>query len=89
MLFRSDRPELLTPGSIEEYTMEMYFHGMVFRKGHRIRVDISSSELMESFPNTNTGLDPYTDPAPVKAVQTIYHGRDYPSRVTLPVLYGL
>ena len=84
-----DRPELLTPGSIEEYTMEMYFHGMVFRKGHRIRVDISSSELMESFPNTNTGLDPYTDPAPVKAVQTIYHGRDYPSRVTLPVLYGL
>ncbi len=84
-----DKPELLTPGKVERYKMEMYFHGMVFRKGHKIRVDISSSEQMESFPNTNTGVDPYTNPAPVKAVQTIYHGEDYPSHVKLPVLYGL
>ena len=84
-----DKPELLTPGKIEKYEMEMYFHGMVFKKGHKIRVDISSSELMESFPNTNTGIDPYTDPAPIKATQTIYHGKDYPSHVKLPVLYGL
>ena len=84
-----DKPELLTPGKIEKYEMEMYFHGMVFKKGHKIRIDISSSELMESFPNTNTGIDPYTDPAPIKATQTIYHGKDYPSHVKLPVLYGL
>lgn len=84
-----DKPELLTPGKVEKYEMEMYFHGMVFKKGHKIRIDISSSELMESFPNTNTGIDPYEDPTPIKAVQTIYHGKDYPSHVKLPVLYGL
>ena len=84
-----DKPELLTPGKIEKYEMEMYFYGMVFKKGHKIRIDISSSELMEAFPNTNTGIDPYTDPKPIKATQTIYHGREYPSHVKLPVLYGL
>ena len=84
-----DKPELLTPGKIEKYEMEMYFYGMVFNKGHKIRIDISSSELMEAFPNTNTGIDPYTDPKPIKATQTIYHGREYPSHVKLPVLYGL
>ena len=76
-------------GKIEKYEMEMYFYGMVFKKGHKIRIDISSSELMEAFPNTNTGIDPYTDPKPIKATQTIYHGREYPSHVKLPVLYGL
>lgn len=59
-----DKPELLTPGKIEKYEMEMYFYGMVFKKGHKIRIDISSSELMEAFPNTNTGIDPYTDRSP-------------------------
>lgn len=83
-----DHPELLIPGKVEKYEMEMYYHGMVFKAGHRIRIDISSSELMESFPNTNTGIDPYQDPQPVKAVQTIYFGKDYPSHVKLPVLNG-
>jgi predicted acyl esterase len=69
--------------------MEMYFNAMVFSKGHRVRIDISSSELMEAFPNTNTGVNPYDDPKPVKATQTIYHSERYPSHVKLPVLYGL
>lgn len=84
-----DKPELLVPGKVEKYEMEMYFYGMVFKKGHKIRIDVSSSELMESFPNTNTGTNPYEDPDPIKATQTIYHGAEYPSHVKLPVLYGL
>lgn len=84
-----DKPELLVPGQVEKYEMEMYFHGMVFKKGHKIRIDVSSSELLESFPNTNTGINPYEDPTPIKATQTIYHGTEYPSHVKLPVLYGL
>ena len=84
-----DKPSLLTPGKVEKYEMEMYFNGMVFKQGHRIRIDISSSELMEAFPNTNTGINPYEDPAPIKATQTVYHGKAYPSHVKLPVLYGL
>lgn len=84
-----DKPEKLVPGQVEKYEMEMYFYSMVFKKGHKIRIDISSSELLESFPNTNTGINPYLDPTPIKATQTIYHGKEYPSHVKLPVLYGL
>ncbi len=84
-----EKPELLTPGAIEKYEMEMYFNGYVFKKGHKIRVDITSSNYYEFFPNTNTGIDPYEDPKPIVAQNRIYHGKAYPSHVKLPVLYGI
>ncbi|MDR7316102.1 CocE/NonD family hydrolase [Brevibacillus nitrificans] len=84
-----DKPELLEPGKVEKFEMEMYFNGYVFKKGHKIRIDITSSNYYEFFPNTNTGINPYEDPAPVVALNTIYHGAAYPSHVKLPVLYGL
>ena len=83
-----DKAELLKPGSIEKYEVEMYFHGYIFRAGHKIRIDITSSNYLEFFPNTNTGIDPYLDPKPVIAKNKIYHGKEYPSHVKLPVLYG-
>ncbi|MDR1641926.1 MAG: CocE/NonD family hydrolase, partial [Clostridiales bacterium] len=84
-----DKPSLLEPGKIEKYEMEMYFNSYVFRAGHKIRIDVTSSNECEFFPNTNTGIDPYKDPEPVIAKNRIYHGKDYPSHVKLPVLYGL
>jgi len=80
--------ELLIPDVIEEYEMEMYFNGYVFNKGHKIRIDVTSSNYMEFFPNTNTGINPYEEPTPIVATQTIYHGKEYPSHVKIPVLYG-
>ncbi|MCL2006657.1 MAG: CocE/NonD family hydrolase [Treponema sp.] len=84
-----DKPELLKPDSVEKYEMEMYFNAYVFKKGHKLRIDITSSNYREFFPNTNTGIDPYLDPKPIIAINKIYHGKDYPSHVKLPVLYGL
>ncbi len=81
-----DKPELLMPGAVEKYEFEMYMNAYVFRKGHKIRIDISSSEALESFPNTNTGINPYLDPKPIVAKQTIYHGKEYPTHVKLPIL---
>ena len=81
-----DKPELLTPGKVEKYEIVMSFNAYVVKKGHKIRIDISSSEVMEVFPNTNTGINPYLDPEPIKATQTIYHGKEYPSHVKLPIL---
>lgn len=81
-----DCPEKLIPGQIEKFEMEMYFNGYVFKKGHKIRFDITSSNYMEFFPNTNTGINPYDDPTPIPAKQRIYHGKDYPSHVKLPLL---
>lgn len=34
-------------------------------------------------------IDPYEDPKPVVAVNKIYHGREFPSHVKLPILYGI
>ncbi len=83
-----DKPCLLTPGEVEEFNINMHFAGFVFKKGHKIRVDIRSSECMQFFPNSNTGISPYDDPAPVVALQKIYTGSEYPSCVKLPILYG-
>ncbi|WP_251655876.1 hypothetical protein [Paenibacillus glycanilyticus] len=41
-----------------------------------------------AFLNSNTGLNPYDDPEPIPAVQTIHHSEDYPSHILLPVLEG-
>lgn len=78
----------LEPGSIEKYELRLNFAGHVFRKGHRIRVDICSADYMTFFPNTNSGEDPYTDPASVIATQHIHHGAEWPSCVVIPVLRG-
>lgn len=79
---------LLTPGKVEKYHICLHFAGYVFQPGHKIRVDISSADYITFFPNTNTGIDPYTDPKPVIATQQVFHGKDYPSCVRLPILYG-
>lgn len=79
---------LLTPGQVEKYHIYLHFAGLVFQPGHKIRVDICSADYITFFPNTNTGIDPYTDPKPILAKQQIYHGSDYPSCVRLPILYG-
>lgn len=84
-----ENPELLEPGKVEKYEMEMYFNGYVFKQGHKIRIDITSSNYYEFFPNTSTGIDPYKNPDPIVAVNKIYHGREYPSHVKLPILYGM
>lgn len=83
-----DQRELLEPNKVEKYEMEMYFNAYVFKKGHKLRVDITSSNYMEFFPNANTGINPYDDPTPIKATQRIYHGKEYPSHVKVPVLRG-
>ena len=81
-----DSPELLTPGKVEKYDIILQFYGFVFKKGHKIRVEVCSSDEWVVFPNTNTGIDPYLDPKPVIARQTIYHGGKYPSCIKLPLL---
>lgn len=83
-----EQPSAPLTGKVEKYQIHLHFAGYVFQPGHRIRVDISSADYITFFPNTNTGIDPYTDPKPIIAVQQIHHGKKYPSCVRLPILYG-
>jgi putative CocE/NonD family hydrolase len=79
-------PELVTPGEINEYEIHMGVTSHLFKKGHRIRIDISSSNFPAWDRNMNTGNPIGEDTEAVTATQTIYHSAEYPSYIELPVI---
>ncbi len=60
--------------------------GNVFEKGHRIRLEISSSNFPRFDRNPNTGTAVATETHPVKATETIYHDKQHPSKLVLMVM---
>jgi len=86
--YRSSDSEasLIEPGKIYEYTIDLWSTSYVVKQGHRIRVDISSSNFNRWDRNPNTGNEFGMDAETVKATQTIYHDRQHPSYITLPII---
>lgn len=77
--------KLLEPGKIHPLTIRLYPTSNVFKKGHRLRVDISSSNFPRFDVNPNTG-EPLQQHRRMKtAVNTIHHDADHPSHILLPV----
>jgi putative CocE/NonD family hydrolase len=80
------KAELLKPGQPYEFTIEMYPTSLVFKKGHRIRLDISSSNFPRFDVNPNTG-EPLNDNRRTQiARNTIYLDAQHPSQIILPVI---
>jgi putative CocE/NonD family hydrolase len=80
------RPKLMEPGTVYELTVDLVGTSNLFRKGHRIRVDVTSSHFPQFDRNPNTG-EPFGTSAKVKvANQTVHHTRARPSHVLLPVI---
>ena len=79
-------PSLLEPGKVYEYSIDMGVTGNVFRKGHRVRLEISSSNFPRYDRNPNTGNALGTDAQMRQAQQTVLHSPEYPSHVVLPVI---
>ena len=79
-------PSLLTPGHIYKFTIGLTFTSHVFKKGHRLRVSITSSyfPLIDRNPNTRHPFG--TDSEWMCAKQTIFHDDEHPSRIILPVI---
>ncbi|HET9937381.1 MAG TPA: CocE/NonD family hydrolase, partial [Gaiella sp.] len=77
--------ELLEPGEVAEYRIRCYPAANVFRRGHRIRLDVTSSSFPRFSRNLNTGEDVGTGTRMQVAEQTILHTARYPSHVVLPV----
>lgn len=76
----------LTPGEPCEFTIEMYPTSLVFKRGHRIRLDISSSNFPRFDVNPNTG-EPLNQQRRWRAAEnSIYHDPQRPSRILLPVI---
>ena len=78
--------KLLEPGVIYEFTIDLWPTSNVFLKGHRIRVDISSSNFPRFDRNLNTGNSYAEDASFVPATQTILHDAQHPSHIVLPVV---
>ncbi len=79
-------PSLIKPGEIYEYNIDLWATSYVVKKRHRLRVEISSSNFNRFDRNLNTGKPLGLDDEMITASQTIYHNRDYPSHITLPVI---
>ena len=58
----------------------------VFLKGHRIRVEVSSSNFPSYARNLNTVRNPYTETDYETAINQVMHGPQQPSRITLPIV---
>ncbi|MGD9893530.1 MAG: CocE/NonD family hydrolase [Dehalococcoidia bacterium] len=80
------RPSLLEPNAIERYTIDLWATSNVFLPGHRIRVEISSSNFPRFDRNPNTGRPIATETECVPAQQHVYHDAEHPSHITLPVM---
>lgn len=73
-----DHEVLLTPGKVEEYTIEPFPTANVFKKGHRIRVDISSSNFPRFEPLGRNRRS-------ISANNTVHFSATYPSHIILPI----
>ena len=81
-------PEPLTPGQVYEVTLDLSVTSNVFRPGHRIRLEVSSSNFPRFDRNTNTGgaVTEDGDQDAQVAVNRVFHGPGRPSRLVLPVI---
>jgi len=80
-----DREELLAPGQITQFKIKLGPTACHFLKGHRIRLEIVSSDFPNFDRNHNTGKNDLFDTELVIAHQKIYHSADYPSQLILEV----
>jgi putative CocE/NonD family hydrolase len=79
-------PKLMTPGKVYEFTIDMWSTSNLFKRGHRIRLEVSSSNFPRFDRNPNTGHDQFADAETRPAIQTVMHQRGAASYLTLPVI---
>jgi uncharacterized protein len=77
---------LLTPGKVYDFYVDLWSTSNVFKKGHRIRIEVSSSDFPKYDRNPNTGHKSGEDAEQLVARQTIYHDAEHPSHLVLPII---
>ncbi|MXZ68821.1 MAG: CocE/NonD family hydrolase [Acidimicrobiia bacterium] len=79
-------PALMAPGTPYEFTIDMWQTSQVFKAGHRLRVEVSSSNFPRFDRNPNMGGELWNETSMQPATQTVFHDRGRPSHVLLPVI---
>lgn len=81
--------EMMKPGETYELTVDLWSTSLVFNKGHRIRVAVSSSNAPRFEQNSNTGKALYDEGDPVRTARNTLHlSKDHPSHILLPIYAG-
>ena len=79
-------PTLLEPGKIYAYDIDLWHNSWIFKPGHRIRVDITSSNWPRYSRNMNVAEFPEFATEWKVANQSIYMDPEHPSHVILPII---
>jgi hypothetical protein len=82
----TEKADPIAPGKIYKYTIDLWATSNVFKAGHRIRLNVSSSNFPRFNRNLNTGEPILGATRMEKARQTIYHDAEHPSALILPVI---
>jgi putative CocE/NonD family hydrolase len=81
-----EKPAFLNPGQTYKFTLDLWSTSNLFRKGHRLRLEISSSNFPRFDRNLNTGEDAASARKSVPATNAIYHDAEHPSALILPIV---
>jgi putative CocE/NonD family hydrolase len=81
-----EKEEFLVPGAVEEYDIDCWSTCIVLGKGHRLRLEISSSAFPKFDRNLNTGGPIGKEAKWIVADQIVYHDQLRPSHVVVPVV---
>jgi uncharacterized protein len=81
-----ETPEFLQPGTIYKFAIALWSTSNVFLKGHRLRLEISSSNFPRFSRNLNTGEDEAFAKKIALATNVVYHDEQHPSALLLPVV---
>ena len=80
------KPKPMDPGRVYDLHIDLWSTSNVFLKGHKIRLEVSSSNFPRFDRNLNTGKSAADDQVSVKATNIIYHDQAHPSALLLPII---
>jgi putative CocE/NonD family hydrolase len=81
-----EKPELANPGETYHISVDLWATSNVFLAGHKLRLEVSSSNFPRFDRNLNTGEEQARATRMIKATNVIYHDRAHPSALILPVV---
>ncbi len=81
-----EKPELMVPGQVYKVTVDLWATANVFKLGHRLRLEVSSSSFPRFSRHLNHGGSPESSTESVVATNIIHHDADRPSALILPCI---
>jgi putative CocE/NonD family hydrolase len=81
-----EKAEFMNPREVYKFTLDLWATSNVFKAGHKLRLEVSSSNFPRFDRNLNTGDEVGGATRTMRATNTIYHDREHPSALILPVV---